>query len=192
MKSRSKNRNCCWKRPDTVSVTSPKPLVPCTFAVSCRYSTPKVLVLHVPTWKWFSHSTSRRSASNVPGKSQGGPNVAGGHANGSAGSMNAVLFQYRPRRNSLPHHETGRVCAVRPSVHVSLSCFVFGSIVGTIGAGVPTNSMGSPTFVWFQRVARLTVVWPGSDSPKRALTESWLRPSLVNCPFDSRCDSPRE
>ena len=90
MKSRSKNRSCCWKRPDTVSVVGPKAFVPCTSAVSRRYSTPKVLVDHVPTWKWFSHSTSRRSTLNSPGKLHGGPC---GHANGSGGSMKFNRFQ---------------------------------------------------------------------------------------------------
>src|SRR5438874_12523527 len=93
MNSRSKNRSCCWKRPDTVSVVGPKAFVPCTSAVSRRYSTPKVLVDHVPTWKWFSHSTSRRSTLNSPGKLHGGPNVAGGQANGSGGSMKFSRFQ---------------------------------------------------------------------------------------------------
>src|SRR5438552_777361 len=83
MNRRSKKRNCCWKRPETVSVFGPKPFVPCTSADSQRYSIPNVLVDHVPTWKWFSHSTSRRSTLKRPGKSQGGPNVAGGHVYGS-------------------------------------------------------------------------------------------------------------
>src|SRR6267378_1210036 len=76
-----------------VSVIGPKAFVPCTSAVSQRYSTPKVLVDHVPTWKWFSHSTSRRSTLNSPGKLHGGPSVLGGHANGSGGSMKFNRFQ---------------------------------------------------------------------------------------------------
>src|SRR5919108_3596899 len=136
---------------------------------------PKVLVLHVPTWKWFSHSTSRRSVSNVPGKLHGGPNgnTSGRQPNGSGRSMNACLFQYRPSRSSVPHHDTGRDTRPRLTVHVSLSCRLLGSnTVGTIGFGVPTNSIGRPTLVWFQRVARLTVVWPGSESPRRRFSES--------------------
>ena len=147
MNRRSKNRNCCWKKPETVSAIGPKPLVPCTSAVSWRYSMPKVLVLHWPAWKWFSHSTSRRSVLNVPGKLHGGPKVAGGHGNGSGRSLKFTLFQNRPRRSSLSHHETGCVRASRLMVDVSLSWRLFGSMVGTIGAGLPTNAIGRPTSV---------------------------------------------
>src|SRR5256885_11347436 len=49
MKSRSKNRSCCWKRPDTVSVVGPKAFVPCTSAGSRLDATPEGLRDQVPT-----------------------------------------------------------------------------------------------------------------------------------------------
>ena len=54
---------------------------------------PKVEVLHLPRWKWLSASASFRLVLKVPGKSQGGPKVAGGHVKGSGGSMKDCLFQ---------------------------------------------------------------------------------------------------
>ena len=92
MNSRSKKRNFCSKRPATVSVCGVKALVPCTLALSSRHSMPNVEVDQVPMWKWLRPSTSLRLTLNRPGKSQGGPNVAGGHRNGSRGSMKAWLF----------------------------------------------------------------------------------------------------
>jgi hypothetical protein len=54
---------------------------------------PKVEVLHLPRWKWLSASASFLLVWKVPGKSQGGPKVAGGHVKGSGGSMKFCLFQ---------------------------------------------------------------------------------------------------
>src|SRR5262245_43096243 len=185
MKRRSKKRNCCWNSPDTVSVVGPKPLVPCTSAVSHRYSMPNVLVDHVPMWKWLSHSTSRRSTLKSPGKSHT-PKVIGGHVNLSGGSTNLRRFQYRPRRISLSHQGTGRVWAPKLMMTVSLVWCVFVSMVGTIGCGLATNSIGTPVLVSFNRTASDTVVLPGSDSPSRVLNQFWFMPSLGVCPLDSK------
>ena len=86
--------------------------------------------------------------------------------------MNFCRFQYRPTRMSLSHHETGRVCAARLMISVSVSCRVFGSIVGTIGCGFATNSIGTPVSVLFQRSAIQTLVLPGNARPTRVLNES--------------------
>ena len=84
MKSRSRNRNCCWKKTDRVSLSASKGVDPCATPFSSRYSSPTELVDHLPMWKWFSSSASRRSTVLRAGNSHGG----NGHC--SAGSGRSV------------------------------------------------------------------------------------------------------
>ena len=89
MNSRSKNRSCCWKKADFVSLVASNGVLPWTSPFSSRYSSPTELVDHRPIWKWFSHSTSRRSTLKREGNSQGG----NGHVSaGSGRSMNSWKF----------------------------------------------------------------------------------------------------
>src|SRR5262249_1591048 len=120
MNRRSKKRNCCSNRPETVSVWGVKALVPRTSAFSSRHSTPNVDVLHVPMWKWLRPSISLRVVLKVPGKSQGGPKVAGGHGKGSGGSMKTRSFWYREALSTPSHQDTGRVWMSSVPVNVSV------------------------------------------------------------------------
>ncbi len=79
------------------------------------------------------------------------------------------------------------MCAPRLMISVSVDWCVFVSMVGTIGCGLATNSIGTPVAVSFHRTASDSVVFPGSASPSRVFSQFWFMPSFGVCPLDSRC-----